>query len=105
WKQDKKGRWEKTPSNEVAALISQSAKGESTPAGDLTDRLLLPMLVEATRAIEDGIVEDVRDVDLALILGIGFPPFRGGLFHWADQVGAAELLSRLEALAPLGKRY
>ena len=71
----------------------------------MTDRLLLPMLVEATRAIEEGIVEDVRDVDLALIYGIGFPPHRGGLFHWADQLGAAEIIKRLEPLAPLGKRF
>ena len=46
------------------------------------------MLVEATRVLEDKIVPDVRDVDLGLILGIGFPPFRGGLFFWADQVGS-----------------
>src|SRR5690606_5439615 len=73
WTQDKKGRWQKNPSDAVAQLIASSLpEGATPPSGDLTDRLLLPMLVEATRAIEEGIVDDVRDVDLALILGIGF---------------------------------
>jgi 3-hydroxyacyl-CoA dehydrogenase/enoyl-CoA hydratase/3-hydroxybutyryl-CoA epimerase/3-hydroxyacyl-CoA dehydrogenase/enoyl-CoA hydratase/3-hydroxybutyryl-CoA epimerase/enoyl-CoA isomerase len=106
WAQDKKGRWQKKPSGAVDQLISSSLPTAATPpSGDLTDRLLLPMLVEATRAIEEGIVDDVRDVDLALILGIGFPPFRGGLFHWADTVGATTLVEKLESLASLGKRY
>lgn len=106
WTQDKKGRWQKSPSDEVEKIIAASLPpGSEPPTDDLTDRLLLPMLVEATRAIEDGIVSDVRDVDLALVLGIGFPPFRGGLFHWADTVGAATLVEKLESLKSLGKRY
>ena len=97
------------PSDEVSALVTEA--GGETSAGDvdLTDRLMLPMLVEATRAIEDGIVGDVRDVDLALILGIGFPPFRGGLFHWADTLvhtlGADAILEKLKPLESLGPRF
>lgn len=89
------------PSEAAAAL----AVGEGELVGDPTDRLLLPMLLEATRAIEDGIVSSPRDVDLALILGIGFPPHRGGLFFWADTVGAAAIVERLEPLQSLGKRF
>jgi 3-hydroxyacyl-CoA dehydrogenase len=63
------------------------------------------MLLEATRALEEGIVADARDVDLALILGIGFPPHRGGLFFWADSVGAAKIIERLKPLQSLGKRF
>ena len=66
---------------------------------------MLPMVVEATRAVEEEIVEDVRDVDLALIMGIGFPPFLGGLFHWADTIGAQAIADKLETLKQLGKRY
>jgi 3-hydroxyacyl-CoA dehydrogenase len=61
--------------------------------------------VEATRVLEDQLVRDVRDVDLALIYGIGFPPFRGGLFFWADQVGIAKIVEKLKAYEPLGKRF
>ena len=88
-------------------LIDECRTGAAAKvlAEELTDRLFLPMLLEATRVLEDGIVRDVRDVDLALIFGIGFPPFRGGLFFWADQVGAAKIVEKLKPYAPLGKRY
>ncbi len=92
------------PSDEAQAIVGRFRTADE-PTGDLTDRLLLPMLLEATRIIEDGIVEDVRDVDLGLIYGIGFPPHKGGLFFWADTIGAAEIMKRLEPLAELGARY
>jgi len=70
----------------------------------IADRLLLPMLLEALRALDEGIVRDPRDVDLAVIHALGFPPFRGGLLAWADSLGATEVVRRLEPLAPLGPR-
>jgi len=70
---------------------------EFTPE-ELRDRLFLPMLLEATRVLEAGIVRDPRDVDLGLIFGLGFPPFKGGLLFWADTIGAKELLNRVEAV-------
>jgi 3-hydroxyacyl-CoA dehydrogenase/enoyl-CoA hydratase/3-hydroxybutyryl-CoA epimerase/3-hydroxyacyl-CoA dehydrogenase/enoyl-CoA hydratase/3-hydroxybutyryl-CoA epimerase/enoyl-CoA isomerase len=96
-----------TDSPEVAKLIDESRKGEKRKfsQGEITDRLFLPMLVEATRVLEDKIVTDVRDVDLGLIMGIGFPPFRGGLFFWADQVGVAKIAEKLKQYAALGKRF
>ena len=94
-------------SDEVAELIEACRQG--TPrkfsSDKLADRLFLPMLVEATRVLEDGLVRDVRDVDLALIYGIGFPPFRGGLFFWADQVGPAKIVEKLAQYKSLGKRF
>jgi 3-hydroxyacyl-CoA dehydrogenase/enoyl-CoA hydratase/3-hydroxybutyryl-CoA epimerase/3-hydroxyacyl-CoA dehydrogenase/enoyl-CoA hydratase/3-hydroxybutyryl-CoA epimerase/enoyl-CoA isomerase len=94
-------------SQEAAQLIDVCRKGEKRKFSpeEITDRLFLPMLVEATRVLEDKIVTDVRDVDLGLILGIGFPPFRGGLFFWADQVGAAKIVEKLKKYAPLGRRF
>lgn len=71
----------------------------------IIDRLFLPMVLEATRVLDEGIVRDVRDVDLGLIFGIGLPPFRGGLLYWADTLGAAEILKRLEPWEPLGARF
>ena len=72
---------------------------------EITDRLLLPMLLEATRVLDDGIVEDVQNVDLGLIFGIGFPPFRGGLLFWADTLGAKTILEKLKPYEALGVRY
>ncbi len=72
---------------------------------ELQHRLFLPMLLEATRVLEAGLVRDARDVDLGLIYGIGFPPFRGGLMHWADTVGAAKIVELLKPFENLGDRY
>ena len=72
---------------------------------ELTDRLFLPMLLEATRVLDENIVRDPADVDMGLILGIGFPPFRGGLLRWADSLGAATVLDKLSAYESLGKRF
>jgi hypothetical protein len=63
------------------------------------------MLLEATRVLEARIVRDVRDVDLGLIFGIGFPPFRGGLLFWADTMGAASIVEQLKPLEELGPRF
>ena len=58
-----------------------------------------------TRMLEERIVRDVRDVDLGLIFGLGFPPFKGGLLYWADTVGAAKLLEMTKPFVPLGQRF
>ena len=71
---------------------------------ELTDRLFMPMLLEATRTLEDNIVRDPRDIDLGLIFGLGFPPFKGGLMCWADRVGAAALVEKLKPLESVGVR-
>jgi 3-hydroxyacyl-CoA dehydrogenase/enoyl-CoA hydratase/3-hydroxybutyryl-CoA epimerase/3-hydroxyacyl-CoA dehydrogenase/enoyl-CoA hydratase/3-hydroxybutyryl-CoA epimerase/enoyl-CoA isomerase len=72
---------------------------------EITNRLFLPMLLEATRVLEEGIVREPADVDMGLILGIGFPPFKGGILRWADTEGASKILERLEPFQSLGKRY
>jgi 3-hydroxyacyl-CoA dehydrogenase/enoyl-CoA hydratase/3-hydroxybutyryl-CoA epimerase/3-hydroxyacyl-CoA dehydrogenase/enoyl-CoA hydratase/3-hydroxybutyryl-CoA epimerase/enoyl-CoA isomerase len=68
----------------------------------LTARLFLPMVLEATRMLEEGAVRDPRDIDLAVLFGLGFPSARGGLLYWADTVGAAQLLEQLRPLESLG---
>jgi 3-hydroxyacyl-CoA dehydrogenase/enoyl-CoA hydratase/carnithine racemase len=93
------------PDAEAAALIARYAQPTRHDSDrTITDRLLLPMLLEALRAVDEGIVRDARDVDLAVIHALGFPPFRGGLFAWADTLGATEVVRRLEPLAALGSR-
>jgi 3-hydroxyacyl-CoA dehydrogenase / enoyl-CoA hydratase / 3-hydroxybutyryl-CoA epimerase / enoyl-CoA isomerase len=72
---------------------------------EITDRLFLIMLLEASRTLEEGIVREPADVDMGLILGTGFPPFRGGILRWADTEGAAKILERLALYQALGKRF
>lgn len=101
---NKKGQAQ--PDAESQALIEQYRKEPRVlTREEIADRLILPMLLEATRALEDGIARDPRDIDLALILGIGFPPFRGGLLFWADTLGIDQIRKRLDPLIPLGKRF
>jgi len=71
----------------------------------LQDRLLLPMLLEACRVLEEGRVHDPRDIDLGVIFGLGFPTFRGGILHWAQHVGGSEILRKLEPWRERGGRY
>lgn len=72
---------------------------------ELTARLFMPMLLEATRVLEAKIVRDPRDVDLGLIFGLGFPPFKGGLLFWADTLGAAKIVEMLEPFQSLAERF
>jgi 3-hydroxyacyl-CoA dehydrogenase/enoyl-CoA hydratase/3-hydroxybutyryl-CoA epimerase/3-hydroxyacyl-CoA dehydrogenase/enoyl-CoA hydratase/3-hydroxybutyryl-CoA epimerase/enoyl-CoA isomerase len=102
--ENKKGRAEEDPA--VQKLLAPYRRGERKFSRDeLTNRLFLPMLLEATRMLEEKIVRDVRDVDLGLIFGLGFPPFKGGLLYWADTIGAPQLLEMIKPLEPLGARF
>jgi 3-hydroxyacyl-CoA dehydrogenase len=62
----------------------------------IVDRAVLSMVNEAARVLEDGIVDGPGEVDLGMITGTGFPPFRGGLLRWADALGLPVVLKRLE---------
>ena len=72
---------------------------------EMRDRLFLPMLVEASLIVMEGVVRDPADVDMGLILGIGFPPQHGGLLRWADTQGMSNILTRLAKYESLGKRF
>ncbi len=70
------------------------------------DRLTLRMVDEAVRCLDEGVVEDENQLDLAMILGTGFPPFRGGLIRWASRQGPREVLETLERItAGSGDRF
>jgi len=93
------------PDEGVAALVAPYAlPRRETGDRTIADRLLLPIVLEATRVLDEGIVRDGRDIDLAVIHALGFPAFRGGVLAWADSLGAAEIVRRLEPLADLGVR-
>jgi 3-hydroxyacyl-CoA dehydrogenase / enoyl-CoA hydratase / 3-hydroxybutyryl-CoA epimerase len=73
---------------------------------EIQDRLVLAMVNEAARCIEEGVVTDPSQLDLAMILGTGFPAFRGGVLRYADSQGARAIVQRLDLLAQVaGKNY
>ncbi len=72
----------------------------------IRDRTVLAMINEAARVLEEGLVDGPGDIDLGMITGTGFPPFRGGLLRYADSIGNATITQRLEALARgVGPRF
>jgi 3-hydroxyacyl-CoA dehydrogenase / enoyl-CoA hydratase / 3-hydroxybutyryl-CoA epimerase / enoyl-CoA isomerase len=104
WLSEKKGKPQPNPA--ALAIIAAHRKGEAAfQQEEITDRLFLPMLLEATRVLEEGIVREPGDVDMGLILGLGFPPFRGGILRWCDSVGAAAVVEKLAKYSHLGKRF
>lgn len=83
---------------EDLGLGFDDTKSDQKTREDLAYRLILPMVDEAARCLEDKIVSKPREIDMAVCLGIGFPPFRGGLLKYADKMGLKELKRRLEKL-------
>ncbi len=72
----------------------------------LVERMVLAMINEAARCLEERVVADAGAIDLAMIFGAGFPPFRGGLLRHADTLGLARVETRLIALrAEKGERF
>lgn len=67
-------------------------------AEEMVDRCILPMANEACRCLEEGVVASASDVDLGMIMGTGFPPFRGGLMAYARERGFSAIAARLKEL-------
>jgi 3-hydroxyacyl-CoA dehydrogenase/enoyl-CoA hydratase/3-hydroxybutyryl-CoA epimerase len=93
YRRGKKRRFDQS----VYELIGATA---TPPAVDdeLSKRLAYPLLNEAARALDEGVVSSPRDGDLGAIYGMGFPPFRGGPLRHIDEVGVTNVVDTLEAL-------
>jgi len=66
---------------------------------EVVDRALLIMVNEAAMCLQEGIVDNAQYLDMAMVMGTGFPPFRGGLLRYADAVGIESIVITLESLA------
>src|SRR6185295_6649199 len=72
----------------------------------VVERMTLAMINEAALILDEKIVATAGELDLAMIMGTGFPPFRGGLLRYADSLGLPYILARLDELSTkLGKRF
>ncbi|HUP45980.1 MAG TPA: 3-hydroxyacyl-CoA dehydrogenase NAD-binding domain-containing protein [Thermoanaerobaculia bacterium] len=87
----------KGPDAEVYRLI-----GVASPhAGDrkeVVDRMVMAMINEASLILDEKIIGSAGELDLAMIMGTGFPPFRGGLLRYADSLGLLAVVARLKEL-------
>jgi 3-hydroxyacyl-CoA dehydrogenase / enoyl-CoA hydratase / 3-hydroxybutyryl-CoA epimerase len=96
----------KDPDPSVYELIGVAPTVEDPDSRTIVDRMVLRMVDEAARCLEEEVVASPADLDLAMILGAGFPPFRGGVCRYADQRGVAQIVQTLERLAKeVGPRY
>ena len=99
-------RGKPSPDPSFDAILAKYRTGDHVPTEEeITDRMFLAMLLEATRVLEEKIVREPADVDMGLIYGIGFPPYKGGILRWADIEGTAKILERIEQYRSLGKRF
>jgi len=94
------------PDPAVAGLLGLPRSSRSIARDALAERMVLAMINEASRCLEEKVVADAGAIDLAMIFGAGFPPFRGGVLRYADTFGLARAEKRLIALrAEKGERF
>lgn len=92
------------PNPEIARIIDAvRAEDGITPRTftdqEIVERYLTAMIMEAAQVVDDGIALRPVDVDAVFLFGYGFPRFRGGPLHYADTIGAKELVRRIQSYA------
>lgn len=106
YKEDSKGKPKKEEDPAVEALLAEV----SQPKRDFSDeeiiaRMMIPMVNEVVRCLEEGIIATPAEADMALVYGLGFPPFHGGAFRWLDTLGSAKYLDMAQQYQQLGPLY
>jgi len=104
WKDGKQGGLNQALSSYIPTAMRAEKEGDASisdalppmAAMDVVDACLLPMLVEALACLQEEIVQSAEHLDAAMVFGIGFPPFRGGLLHHYSGQDAAWLQGRLK---------
>ncbi|WP_250464021.1 fatty acid oxidation complex subunit alpha FadB [Microbulbifer litoralis] len=106
YEEDKKGRPKKVATDESYELLKPHvAERKEFDKTEIIERMMVPMATELARCLEEGIVESPAEADMALIYGIGFPPFRGGIFAWLDSMGMKTFVEIADKYADLGELY
>ncbi|MXP59943.1 fatty acid oxidation complex subunit alpha FadB [Pantoea sp. Taur] len=106
WEQDKKGKAQKKTDPAVDALLEPICEPKRVFSDeDIANRMMLPMLNEVVRCLEEKIIASPAEADMALVYGLGFPPFRGGAFRYMDTLGLSNLVDQAKRYTPLGPLY
>ncbi|MGK5595656.1 MAG: 3-hydroxyacyl-CoA dehydrogenase NAD-binding domain-containing protein [Parachlamydiaceae bacterium] len=91
---------------EIAKLNASIAKSNDRPKEEeIIPRFTLVMVNEAAHCLREGIINNPAYLDMALIMGIGFPPYRGGLLRYADELGIDKIVSQLQSFSKHGARF
>ncbi|WP_213865302.1 fatty acid oxidation complex subunit alpha FadB [Vibrio crassostreae] len=106
YQKDRKGRLQLSLSIDTQVLLDSEC---ATPAvfsdEDVTMRMMLPMMFEAIRCLDEGIFSSPQEGDIAFVYGTGFPPFRGGIFYYMDSLGLDNLVELAQKYEALGSLY
>jgi len=96
---------EKTLNPEIAEIFRNEKKSHLS-SEEMVDRFVFVMLNEASRCLEEKIIENPAYLDMAMITGTGFPPFRGGLLRYADSRGISAVVQRMNEFSErFGERF
>lgn len=103
---DRKGKPKKAADPEAVALLSAICdSNKEFSKEEIIDRCMIPMLNEVLLCLQENIVASPQEADMALVYGLGFPPFRGGAFRYLDQIGLANFVAKADQYAHLGAIY
>ncbi len=101
---DKRGKPTKVPSAVAYELIGNTEHTDFS-ADEIIARVMIPMVNEVVRCLEEGIVDTAAEADMGLIYGLGFPPFRGGPIRYLETVGIEKFIEMADKYAHLGEIY
>ncbi|EKL9831140.1 fatty acid oxidation complex subunit alpha FadB [Vibrio sp. Vb2704] len=103
---DKKGKPKKTFSESILPVLADvCADKQDFDDQTIIQRMMIPMINEVVLCLQEGIIATPQEADMALVYGLGFPPFRGGVFRYLDSVGIAEYVEMAKQHAELGAMY
>ncbi|EEY39797.1 fatty oxidation complex alpha subunit FadJ [Vibrio mimicus MB451] len=103
---DKKGKPKKAFSDDVLAILAPvGGAPQSFDPQTIIERTMIPMINEVVLCLEEEIIASAQEADMALVYGLGFPPFRGGVFRYLDTIGVANYMAMAEKYASLGALY
>ncbi|KFJ86817.1 multifunctional fatty acid oxidation complex subunit alpha [Vibrio sp. OY15] len=103
---DKKGKPKKAFSEAILPVLADvCADKQDFDDQTIIQRMMIPMINEVVLCLQEGIIATPQEADMALVYGLGFPPFRGGVFRYLDSVGIAEYVEMAKQHAELGAMY
>ena len=106
YQHDKSGKPKKSADSQVIRLLETVGKpSQPFDEKEIIARMMIPMANEVVRCLEEGIIASPAEADIALVLGLGFPPFQGGIFRWLDTQGSQAYVAMAQQYQHLGALY
>jgi 3-hydroxyacyl-CoA dehydrogenase / enoyl-CoA hydratase / 3-hydroxybutyryl-CoA epimerase / enoyl-CoA isomerase len=107
YEKDPTGKPKKSVATDSHALLAstQTNGTHDFSAQEIIDRIMLPLIIESAHALEDGQVDTAVELDMALLLGLGYPQYLGGALKYADWLGLDKVVALSDKYAALGPMY